>query len=298
MTNINDLTPQQLETLKKYREKKAALAKLKQEQSVNNGAQPKNDPSVVNQTSNFANAIKSQEKIEHEEQAKARKGKKTKTDTNPYMNAKMSFRDLYSKLKFQNIILISLFSISMLVIVACLAYIIADSSRSKYIPFAFAVDSHGVVLGMGPAEQVPIENENVKMAFICDFITDSRSVTLDVNLLRRFTNKVYAFLRQQDPAWKKMSDYYSSDATSPFRRAETVLVDVNITSVISQSPNTFEVTWIETTRDRKGIKVMPDQTMRALVTYIQDKPSSDGQQQLLNPFGIYVTDFSWGKVRG
>lgn len=281
---FSDLTPEQQEAVRRLREQKARQAAQAQTLAETGGsAGAKAEPQ-----SGFASVLERKEK---NEKTKGRK-------VNPYLNAQTSFRDMYSKLRFQNLLFLVTNIVSLIIVLCCVGYLISDASRSKFIPYAFAVDQHGVARGMGPAQQVTIDNEQVRMSLITDFIISARSVTLDLNLLRRYTNKVYAFLRDADPARQKMTEYYTAESTSPFKRAEKVLVDIQITSVIAPTPNTIEVTWIETTRDRKGIKVEPDQPMRAVVTYIQDAPSADMDAMLLNPYGIYVTDFSWGKVRG
>lgn len=239
-----------------------------------------------------------QEKIEKKKVEKTKEVKASKKiAVSPYVDASENYRSILQKLNFSRTFFFAGFLVNTIATLVLVGAYINFAASPPYRPYVFAVDSHGVAVGMGPANAVPTADEKVKMAMITDFIRNARSVTLDLAVLRRNVFKVFACLRQNDPAYIKMTEYYTS-AESPDKRAATVLVDMRIMSVIPQTPTTFEVTWVETTRDRKGAKVAPDLPMRALVTFTQDQPSTDLEKLLDNPFGIYITDFSWGQVKG
>jgi type IV secretory pathway TrbF-like protein len=77
-------------------------------------------------------------------------------------------------------------------------------------------------------------------------------------------------------------------------------VNVEVTSVLQQSPDTWQVDWTETTRDRQGVLKDKDGPvrMRALVTMytVEINNETPEEQFAKNPFGIYVRDFSWSKL--
>ncbi|MOA36705.1 VirB8 protein [compost metagenome] len=75
------------------------------------------------------------------------------------------------------------------------------------------------------------------------------------------------------------------------------MVSLEILSVIPQTPDTWQVDWMETTRDRQGVAKGPPVRMRALVTvYTIAATSQTTEEQVRNnPLGIYVRDFSWAK---
>ena len=88
-----------------------------------------------------------------------------------------------------------------------------------------------------------------------------------------------------------------TEDSSPFRRAEKETVSIEITSVLPQTPDTWQVDWVETVRDRQGIVKGQPYKMRALVTVytVQTTPQTTEDQIRNNPLGIYVRDFSWSK---
>jgi type IV secretion system protein VirB5 len=68
-------------------------------------------------------------------------------------------------------------------------------------------------------------------------------------------------------------------------------------SVIPQTPDTWQVDWVETVRDRQGVMKTQPARMRALVTVytVPSTPQTTEEQVRNNPLGIYVRDFSWSR---
>ena len=66
--------------------------------------------------------------------------------------------------------------------------------------------------------------------------------------------RVYAVLATGDPATAKMNEWLNGTPESnPFKRADTEMVSVEIKSVMPQTDSTWQVDWVETVRDRKGV---------------------------------------------
>ncbi|MGC8276600.1 VirB8/TrbF family protein, partial [Escherichia coli] len=106
-------------------------------------------------------------------------------------------------------------------------------------------------------------------------------------------------LGPNDPATAKMNEWLNGTAdASPFARAAVETVSTEITSVIPQTPDTWQVDWVETTRDRQGVVKGQPVRMRALVTVYVVEPTADTKEEQLrnNPAGIYVRDFSWSRL--
>ena len=82
-----------------------------------------------------------------------------------------------------------------------------------------------------------------------------------------------------------------------FKRAAKETVSIEIASVLPQTPETWQVDWVETSRDRQGILKGQPFRMRALVTvYVAEPTASTSEEQVRNnPIGLYVRDFSWAK---
>ena len=77
------------------------------------------------------------------------------------------------------------------------------------------------------------------------------------------------------------------------------MVSVEIKTVIPQTPDTWQVEWVETTRDRQGTLNGQPVTWRALVTtYIAEvTPNTTDEQLRNNPLSIYVRDYSWSRIQ-
>lgn len=88
-----------------------------------------------------------------------------------------------------------------------------------------------------------------------------------------------------------------SEDTTPFARAAKEMVSIEIDNVLPETPETWQVNWIETTRDRLGNLTDKPVHMHGIVTVysVEPTPNTTEEQLHKNPMGIYVRDFSWSK---
>ena len=110
--------------------------------------------------------------------------------------------------------------------------------------------------------------------------------------------RLYSMLAPSDPATAKMNDWLNgTEESSPFKRAAREMVSIEIASVLPQTPDTWQVDWIETVRDRQGVAKGLPFRMRALLTLYTVAPTAQTTEEQVrnNPLGIYVRDFSWSK---
>ncbi len=186
-----------------------------------------------------------------------------------------------------------------MIALASVGGVIHIGSQSKFIPYVVQVDKMGQTLAAGPVTAADKADPRIIHATVADFINNARMVTPDVALQRKAVFKVYAVLSPNDPATPKMNEWLNGNAdASPFKRAAKEMVSIEITSVIPQSPDTWQVDWTETTRDRQGALKGQPVPMRALVTVYTAEPTSQTTDEQLrnNPMGIYVRDYSWSRL--
>jgi type IV secretion system protein VirB5 len=169
---------------------------------------------------------------------------------------------------------------------------IAQSARSRVVPFVIAVDNLGRVAGEGRAEQASPVDQRVVRAALLDWMTSLRSITSDVYLQRRFIDDVYAKMVKSSAAFNVVSDSYKQN--SPFEHGQNQTVSVDVHAITPLSPSSYEITWVETTRDHSGVLV-GKQEWKGVVTYVVSPPSDEATIRR-NPLGIYVTEFDWNKV--
>ena len=218
---------------------------------------------------------------------------------NPYLAARRTWNEHVGSVVSQRQIWQVIGILSLLIALAGVGGVIAIGSQSKFIPYVVQVDTLGQTLAAGPVHAADKADQRVVQASVSEFISDARLVTPDVALQRKAVFRVYAKLSPNDPATAKMNEWLNgTDDASPFKRAAKEMASVEIKSVLAQTPDTWQVDWVETTRDRQGtVKGLPV-TQRALVTTYsaESTPQTTDEQLRNNPLGIYVRDFSWSRL--
>jgi type IV secretion system protein TrbF len=220
------------------------------------------------------------------------------TTENPYLTARRSWNEhvgavVSSRQTWQVVGILSL-----LIALASVGGIVYIGSQSKFVPYVVEVDKLGQAVAIAPAEAAAPADKRVVEASVASFIADARLVTPDVALQRKAIFHVYSMLAGNDPAAAKMTEWFSAaEESKPFARAKQETVSIEITSALPQTPDTWQVDWIETTRDRQGLLKGHPFRMRALVTvYIAAPTNKTTEEQIRNnPLGIFVRDFSWSK---
>ena len=226
-------------------------------------------------------AIKTEQNIESRE-----------TSLSPWLAAKQEWNERYGDLisRARNWRVAALLALLLAVVEA--GGLIALSLRSKTVPFIVAVDSIGHVIGSGTADQAPVIDDRMKRAALYQWIQDLRMVIADPLVQRRSIDRVYSLIGQGTPAQMFITDWYRNN--TPFDRARTETVAVDVRTVLPTTSRTYEIEWTETTRDHAGT-VVGSQNWKGVFT-IAVNPPTDEKLAHINPLGIYVIDTSWSKV--
>ena len=218
---------------------------------------------------------------------------------NPYLTARRTWNDHVSGVvasrQTWQVVGIS----AMLITLLSVGGIIHIGSQSKFVPYVVEVDKLGQAAAVAPAQLAKTVDQRVVLAAVSSFIADARLVTPDVALQRQAIFRLYSMLSPKEPATQKMNEWLNgSDVSNPFKRAEKELVNTEIISVLPQTPNTWQVDWMETVRDRTGAKVGAPYRMRAILNVFNVNPTSDTPEAQMrnNPLGIYIRDYSWSKL--
>ena len=217
---------------------------------------------------------------------------------NPYLAARRSWNNhiggvVASRQLWQVVALLSL-----LIALASVGGMVYIGSQSRFVPYVVEVDKLGQAMAVAPAQRAAPVDGRVVHAAVAAFISDLRTVTPDVALQRKAVFRAYAMLSSSDAATAKANEWLNgTEDSSPFKRAARETVSTDIVSVLPQTPDTWQVDWIETVRDRQGVLKGQSYRMRALVTVytVPATPKTSEEQIRNNPLGIYVRDFSWSK---
>jgi type IV secretion system protein VirB5 len=238
------------------------------------------------------------EDVDGADQEAVNRREDTKGNENPYLNARRTWNahegNVIASRRLWQIIGI----LALLIALAAVGGLISIGSQSRFVPYVVAVDKLGQALAVAPAERAAPVDQRVLHASVAQFIADARVVTPDVALQRKAVYRLYAMLAPKDPATAKMTEWLNgNEDASPFKRAATEMVSTDILSVLRETPESWQVEWTETTRDRAGILKGQPVRMRALVTVytVPSTPDTTEEQIRNNPLGIFVRDFSWAR---
>jgi type IV secretion system protein TrbF len=243
---------------------------------------------------------RSKDENEHNPTDRQNHSKVSRDFENPYLTARRSWNDHVGAVVSQRQTWQVIGILSLLIALAGVGGIIHIGSQSKFIPYVIEVDKLGQPMAAGPVQSTSRADPRVIHAMVAEFVGDARLVTPDVALQRRAVFRVYSKLSPNDPATQKMNEWLNgSPDSTPFRRAEKEMVSIEINTVIPQTPDTWQVEWIETTRDRQGTPKGKPVHWRALVTvYIAEvTPQTTDEQLRNNPLSVYVRDFSWTRIQ-
>jgi type IV secretion system protein TrbF len=225
-------------------------------------------------------------------------GRRQGENENPYLSARRTWNDHMRSVQASRNMWQMLALLCLMIALAGVGGVIVIGSQSKFIPYVVQVNKLGEAVAVSRADMAAVADQRVVHASVAALINDLRMVTPDVALQRRAIFRVYAMLSANDPATAKANEWFNgNEASSPFKRAETQTVNIEIISVIPQSPETWQVDWLEKVYDRQGHLAETPFKMRALLRVYNRPPTQSITEEQIrnNPLGIYIQDFSWSK---
>jgi type IV secretion system protein VirB5 len=212
--------------------------------------------------------------------------------TNPYLAARREWDERYGDLITRARNWRTLAVICALTTLVATGGLMWLSAHSRIVPFVVLVDNLGRPLASGIAEQATVNDDRLKRASILAWVGDFRLVTSDGIAQRKAIDHVYAQIASGSQAQAFVSDFYRS--IPPFKRAQIETVSIDVNSVLPTSDRTFEVDWVETTRDLYGAVKATDRWKGSFSIALN--PPTDERLARINPLGVYVTNVSLAKV--
>jgi len=166
-------------------------------------------------------------------------------------------------------------------------------SQSRIVPFVVEVNQLGDALAAQRADVAATPDTRLIRAQLARWIDDVRTVYLDVNAERAVVTEAYGMVDRQSSAYESLNEYFRTH--DPFQRAQDETIITHVSSVLPISTNTWRVEWSEESHKRDG-SLNGTSTWRATVT-VTINPPSDSNTILINPTGLYVQQFGWGKTQ-
>ena len=176
----------------------------------------------------------------------------------------------------------------------CLAFVtttfaLYQSTKVKLVPYIVEVDKLGSAVNAGFPAQIEYADSRVVRSTLAAFVTNFRSVTPDAVVQKQYIDRTYALLRTADPATEKVNNWFRS--SSPFDKAKTATVAIEVNNVVPLSSQSFQIDWTEYERDRKG-KEVATRRFRGIANVVLIPPQDESVIRL-NPIGLYLRDFDW-----
>jgi type IV secretion system protein TrbF len=180
---------------------------------------------------------------------------------------------------------------SIVITVISVGGLIWQSNRSIVTPYVVEVDAQGSVRAIGLAIEA-YEPADAQIAYsLVNFIRNVRSVSIDPVIVRENWLKAYDFAT--DRGATALNDYAREH--DPFTDIGRRSVNVDVTSVVRASDDSFEIRWSEKTYASGQFEKL--ERFTAHLTIVIAPPRNE-EALHKNPLGLYVHGINWSKDLG
>jgi type IV secretion system protein TrbF len=168
--------------------------------------------------------------------------------------------------------------------------LIYQSKKAQVVPYVIevAADTGKVRLLGAPTEQLYVPSEEVKKYFLAQWVRDVRGLPHDVYMAREAILRSYKYVTT--PKGKLMLDQYFEQA-KPLQRVGQASVQVEVHTVVEQSPTTYQVEWEERSYGQGGIQL--DVQQYTGIFELVHEPPSRAEVLRDNPLGLYLNHISF-----
>jgi type IV secretion system protein VirB5 len=153
------------------------------------------------------------------------------------------------------------------------------------------VDGHGYEIALSPVAPSKVDARLI-IAHVGRYVWSLKTVFNDPEAQLHLMNFVYSTTPVNTAAEKKYQEYYAEN--NPVAIGENETVSVIVSSVLSMSESTWQAEWTEERRTAGGDKISTKH-YRGIFTTAVVTPRAM-QEILLNPLGIFVTDFNFSVI--
>ena len=225
------------------------------------------------------------------EHAHEGRGGSTPAAESPYLAARREWNERYGSYIKQRDDWRLAARVSWGITAVAVAGIVWIGAQNRVVPYVVQVDQLGATVPVGRADVAAQPDARIVRAQLARWVAATRSVYLDAAAERAALTDAYAMLNRNAPAYETVNEYMR--AKSPFDRARTESVAIEVASVLPLAGDTWRVEWREVVRSRDGT-VASNRPWQAAIT-IAITPPQDEKTILRNPMGIYVNALNWSE---
>lgn len=213
-------------------------------------------------------------------------------DESPYLNARREWNERYGSYIKQayDWKIIGILSLSVSVVLAVGLIVVLKSNR--LIPYVVQIDNNGSIVKSEISQGEHTFSDTMIRAAIMDWLTHVRSVSSDINVIKKFQEKAFSHLSGNMPATKTINEYFESGFL-PLKRMKYETVSLEIESALPVSKNSWQLEWTEIIRSRDGSFLRSEKYTGFInLVFVE---VTDPNQATLNPMGLFVKDFNWNQ---
>lgn len=166
-----------------------------------------------------------------------------------------------------------------------------QATHGTVTPWVVEVDKLGEARAVAPADAGYTPSDPQVAWHLARFIQLVRSLPADPVVVRRNWLAAYDFTTTSGAA--ALNDY--ARANDPFAKVGRQQVEVDVSSVIRASADSFRIAWVER-RYQDG--ALADTTRWTAILTVKIQPPSDADRLRRNPLGIFVAAINWSKELG
>jgi type IV secretion system protein VirB5 len=209
----------------------------------------------------------------------------------PYIAAREEYFDRYGRITKDMARWRSIAFLMTLLVLGAVAASVYMAFTVKVVPYIVQVDKHGYEIAITPAPRTTPLDQRVIISRIGRFVTDMRTIILDMNAQRRVISGLYSLIPSGQPSYAKLNDYFRQN--NPLEAiAKNQTQEVEIRSILFLDGNTWQVEWTEK-RHEKGV-LAGEKAWRGFIV-IALNPARSLQNIVDNPLGVYVLDFNFSQ---
>ena len=167
---------------------------------------------------------------------------------------------------------------------------------TEYVPYIVAVDDLGRPAPVLAPREIREWPDAAVRHELAAFLRDWRSVSTDTAVMRGRLRRIQHFLERDSAADRKIVDWATAPATSPFRTAERQTVEVSVASVVHVGGRSWLAEWTETRRSRMNGTVAGSRRFQG--TFVLGRRRITDQAVLMqNPMGMVIENYDMVRVR-
>ncbi len=205
---------------------------------------------------------------------------------NPYLTSKQLWNDLYGAVEAK------LARANLIIIVMCILLAISTISlvlmatKSRVQPYVAVLHGNELLM-LTKFDSPELVTLKPKLAALMsrEFIEKLRGVSIDPDINQ--DNFIQALSMTSGAAMGVVKDYYQKKSKN--------ITNLQITSLILQSPHVIDIRWLETSRDPKTGDKLNSQHFTSELTFRFDETSTNSLIAKHNPLGFYITNVAWSK---